>query len=96
MRVNILGPLIAIALVSGCNRRAAELASATHAFEQRYPAYVTHSVKSVKRDDSVMEVALQFEAPGNLKPCGLAALVFYKDTDGTWLLQEERIHMWPR
>jgi hypothetical protein len=94
--MNLLTSLIALALMSGCTRKDADLAFATHAFEQRYPSYITRSIKTVKRDDKVMEVALNFEAPDNLKPRGLAALVFHKDSDGSWLLQEEKIHMWPR
>ena len=96
MRINQVTLLMALALVSACERKDADLAVATHAFEQRYPSYITRSAKTVKRDDRVMEVALDFEAPDNLKTRGHAALVFHKGRDGSWTINEERINMWPK
>ena len=97
MRAQLLVLLAVVGTLFGpsCSRRDFALQEATRTFTQRYPNYVLRRAKNVKCDEKVREVALEFDAPDNIKNRGHADLILRREENGSWKVIEERIRMWP-
>jgi hypothetical protein len=73
MRTQLLVFLAVVVALFGssCGRRDFALQEASRTFARRYADYILRSARNVKQDEKLREVALEFDAPNNVKTAAM-------------------------